>query len=86
MKKTLLAVFVLASGLAGLVLLSHQGYHKTVIEYYGNSSSLPSKIAYSEYNDKHQKNYSGDLSITDIRPSNGGYYATYQGILRTTDR
>lgn len=69
------------AGLAGLALLTNQGYSKTVVLYYGNEPSFPSHITYSEYNDQKQAEYGGRLTITHIRPSNGGYYATYEGRL-----
>lgn len=81
MKKKLLAILSLTIGAAGLFILPNQGYNKTVVQYYGNQSSFPSKISYSEYSDEYHANYSGELSITSIRPSNGGYYATYEGKL-----
>ncbi|KXT74807.1 hypothetical protein STRDD10_00647 [Streptococcus sp. DD10] len=68
-------------GLGAIFSLANQGYNKTVVRYYGSEPSLPSKIDYSEYNDQHQDNYAGNLEIPSVRPSNRGYYATYEGKL-----
>lgn len=80
MKKIVLPIIALA-GLSVLALLSNHGYNKTVVRYYGDQPSFPSHITYKEYNDQKQAEYGGKLTITHIRPSNGGYYATYEGRL-----
>lgn len=87
MKKIAISMFSLGLiGLASLAIFANSGYDKTVIKYYGSEPSLPNTIDYTEFNDEQAANFAGKLEITSIRPSNGGYYATYQGRLSKTDQ
>ncbi|MGQ7394043.1 hypothetical protein ACTGZO_10250 [Streptococcus suis] len=56
-------------------------YKKTITHYYGTENAIPISKYYSEYNNSFSTTFSGNLHLTGVRRSNGGYYATYSGTL-----
>lgn len=56
-------------------------YRKTITRYYSNTYSIPTYSYYSEYNSSFGSTFSGNLVLTGVRYSNGGWVATYSGQL-----
>lgn len=69
------------SGFVGETRAYSHRYRKTITRYYSNQWSIPTYQYYSEYQSAFDSHFSGNLPLTAVRYSNGGWIATYSGTL-----